>query len=681
MEIMKKRGAIAPIIQHIPSFKNFSEAALHWHQFGFDVIPIVPLLKRPAVKWDAWLEGLSPEKIAAHWAAHPDHEVGFIVGERFLVLDADSPAAVEALHSLEKEAGIPPLMVTATKRGEHHYFGREVGTVAKSDSFSTAEYPDRIDVKTGRSLVILPPSTGKTVKACWVASAEELFKVEQDFIDLVFRHNGREAPRLPAPREPAIGGHEINSKSYGQIAALLKHIDPEEGGYDAWVRIGMAIHTETAGSDDGLDLFDQWSSTGATYPGKRAIEDKWRSFSTSRSDRCNLGTIINRTTATGLDWMAICAEADEETFEHCETEVVYLDASATDPIKASTDDTGASNPLDRFSLRGMSDMVARDAVAQTPILGGLAMLGQATVIFAPPNSGKTLITLFSLCEDVRLGNIEASRVYYVDVDDSAQGLADKLAIADEYGFHMLSEGYRDFKASALPEIISGMVANNQAKDAILVLDTIKKFTNLMDKTKASQFTTLIRQFVMKGGTVIGMAHTNKKPGSDGKPVYGGTSDLVDDFDCAYTIGSGPSSNANEKVVVFENIKRRGSNPTRATYRYSTESGLSYAELLATVVRLEDQQQASIAQERQQASDAVVIEAVQSLINQGVHKKMLLAEAVAKYAGVSKRAAVAVIERYTGDDPAAHRWSFAVRERGAKVYTLLDNTAQPVSTAT
>lgn len=278
MEIMKKPGAIAPIHQHNPSFKHFSEAALHWHQFGFDVIPIVPLLKRPAVKWDAWLEGLSPEKIAAHWAAHPDHEVGFIVGERFLILDADSPASVEALHSLEKEAGIPPLMVVTTKRGEHHYFGREVGTVAKADSFSTSQYPDCIDVKTGRSLVILPPSTGKTVKACWVASAAGLFKVEQDFIDLVFHHNGRQAPRLPAPREPAIGGHEINSKSYGQIAALLKHIDPEEGGYDAWVRIGMAIHAETAGSDDGLDLFDQWSSDGATYPGRHAIEAKWRSF-------------------------------------------------------------------------------------------------------------------------------------------------------------------------------------------------------------------------------------------------------------------------------------------------------------------------------------------------------------------------------------------------------------------
>ncbi|WP_153131422.1 hypothetical protein [Dechloromonas hortensis] len=109
-----------------------------------------------------------------------------------------------------------------------------------------------------------------------------------------------------------------------------------------------------------------------------------------------------------------------------------------------------------------------------------------------------------------------------------------------------------------------MVASDQAKGVIVILDTIKKFTDLMDKTKASQFTKVIRQFVMKGGTVIGMAHTNKKLGANGKPIYGGTSDIVDDFDCAYTIATEECSNPAEKIVVFDNIKRRGSNPVRVS---------------------------------------------------------------------------------------------------------------------
>jgi hypothetical protein len=460
----------------------------------------------------------------------------------------------------------------------------------------------------------------------------------------------------------------------GRLAALLEPIDPEEGGRPAWIAISMALHHVTGGSDEGLELFNQWSAPGASYPGRRAIEVQWRSFNSNSEKRHNIGTIINRVRDAGYDWMEVIS-ATEEQFQREDPEVVCQEVPTTDPAEAGPDDTGTPNPLDRFSLRGMSEIVARGAVGQKPILGGLAILGQATAIFAPPNSGKTLITLFGLCEDVRLEKVEASKVYYVNVDDSAQGLADKLAIADEYGFHMLSEGYRDFKVEVLLGIMDEMIAGDQATGVIVILDTIKKFTNLMDKTKASQFTKVVRRFVMKGGTVIGMAHTNKKLGIDGKPVYGGTSDLVDDFDCAYTIAAGLCPDANEKVVVFDNIKRRGSNPTRAAYRYSIESGLSYAELLATVAKLEDQELTSIAQETRQESDVIVIEAIRSSIGQGVTTKMLLAETAAKVAGVSRRQAMQVIERYTGLEPLQHKWHFTVGDRGAKVFSLLATTAK------
>jgi hypothetical protein len=50
--------------------------------------------------------------------------------------------------------------------------------------------------------------------------------------------------------------------------------------------------------------------------------------------------------------------------------------------------------------------------------------------------------------------------------------------------------------------------------------------------------------------------------------------------------------------------------------------------------------------------------------------MLLAEAAAERAGVSKRKALQIIEKYTGDSPSEHRWTFTVGARGAKVYVLL-----------
>jgi hypothetical protein len=45
---------------------DFKRAALSWYEFGFSVIPIIPGTKLPAVKWDPWLDGLSPKKIRVY---------------------------------------------------------------------------------------------------------------------------------------------------------------------------------------------------------------------------------------------------------------------------------------------------------------------------------------------------------------------------------------------------------------------------------------------------------------------------------------------------------------------------------------------------------------------------------------------------------------------------------------
>jgi hypothetical protein len=81
------------------------------------------------------------------------------------------------------------------------------------------------------------------------------------------------------------------------------------------------------------------------------------------------------------------------------------------------------------------------------------------------------------------------------------------------------------------------------------------------------------------------------------------------------------------------------------------------------------------------SEAEVIASVLACIAEGINTKMKLSEATAKHAGVSKRQALAVIERYSGEDPAVHKWSFSIAGRGAKVFTLLENCTPPASTAT
>lgn len=332
----------------------------------------------------------------------------------------------------------------------------------------------------------------------------------------------------------------------------------------------------------------------------------------------------------------------------------------------------ARNSLDQFNLAGMADQIEKQAIDAVPFLGLLALLGQYTVLFAPPGTGKTLILFALLIDAINRGLLDPSRVYYVDLDDSSKGLAEKLRIAEEYGFQVQAEGYQGFSVELFLVSLQDMTAKDQAKGAVVLLDTIKKFVNVMDKKEASRFNRVMRQFVLKGGTVVGLAHTNKNLGANGKPVYAGTTDIRDDCDCAWIMSTVTAqTDRNEKIIACENIKRRGDVPMTFGLKYSAQTAISYQDLLSSVQVVDDEQLEPIKKAQVLKSDAELIDVVLACIKDGVTTKMLLRDAVVQRAGVSNRAALEVIERYCGTDLQAHRWTYTVQQRGAKVFMVLE----------
>ena len=334
------------------------------------------------------------------------------------------------------------------------------------------------------------------------------------------------------------------------------------------------------------------------------------------------------------------------------------------------------NPLDQYSLMGNLDELEKNTVEQTPILGDIALKGQSTVLYSAPNCGKTLITLYMLIEAIKSQVVDPNKVYYLNMDDTGQGLLEKARLGEEYGFHMLADGHNGFKSAMFINIITHMIESDLCLNVIIILDTLKKFVDVMSKDKTSRYSSVIRIFISKGGTLIALAHTNKKPDSNGKPVYGGTSDIIDDCDCAYTIAKvNNDKDSTQKVVGFENIKRRGSNAQTVAYTYTLESNISYNQLLLSVTALDPNQLKPLKQAEAIKADADLISIVKTCLLKGINTKMRLADAVALEAGVSKRSALTVIERYTGEDLTAHQWSFVVRERGAKVFEILKGATE------
>ena len=327
------------------------------------------------------------------------------------------------------------------------------------------------------------------------------------------------------------------------------------------------------------------------------------------------------------------------------------------------------NPLDRFSLRGMSEKISKEVMEAVFVLHGIALLGQLTALYAPPNTGKTLFTLYLLVQSIKNALIDPSKVYYLNMDDTINGLLEKLIIAEKSDFHMLSEGYNDFSAGKFLDTIKSMTADGSAKGVIIILDTLKKFTDLMDKRASTEFSKTLRAFALRGGTVIGLAHTNKNLGTDGEPIHAGTSDIREDFDCAYIMKI-IEGETDKTVVEFRNIKKRGNVALSIAHSYSSEQGLSYEELLWSVEKIDDDQLEPLRQQAEMVSDTEVISAIEACINEDINTKMQLVDTVAERTNVTKRNVQKILEKYTGDDPAIHKWNFVVREHGAKVFDLM-----------
>lgn len=85
------------------------------------------------------------------------------------------------------------------------------------------------------------------------------------------------------------------------LEMYLEYISPFDG-YDTWLKVGMALHYETKGSEHGLGMWDGWSNQdGADYPGYDELKYKWDSFNHCSIRPLTVGTLIFLAKQSGWD--------------------------------------------------------------------------------------------------------------------------------------------------------------------------------------------------------------------------------------------------------------------------------------------------------------------------------------------------------------------------------------------
>lgn len=352
---------------------------------------------------------------------------------------------------------------------------------------------------------------------------------------------------------------------------------------------------------------------------------------------------------------------------------------------ASFDDLTANAPLldlTQFSLNGNSTAMEKQMLEDKFVLGKMAILGQATAFYAKPNSGKTLLTLWLLIDAIKRSEINSKEVFYINADDNHKGLVQKLKLAEKHGFHMLAPSYNGFESNLFLPMIDTIIKQGTASGTVIILDTLKKFTDVMDKKIGTEFGKVIRAFVSNGGTVIMLAHTNKHRDNDNKVVFSGTSDVVDDIDCAYTLDIANEDDFN-KTVTFENFKSRGDVIKKVSYNYSTIGGQDYYDLLDSVEEVEKEIAAKAQAQRnideKLTKNEIIIDAVLELINDGINGKTELSERTRQNTGESLKKVLTVLKEHEGNDYLkGHRWRVFREDKNKYVYRVIGVFSKPIT---
>lgn len=346
------------------------------------------------------------------------------------------------------------------------------------------------------------------------------------------------------------------------------------------------------------------------------------------------------------------------------------------PISQKSDpDTSPTKTLLSLCANGESKKMKKQMLADVFVLDGLAILGQWTVIYGAPNTGKTLITLWLLCEAISKKRINGADVFYANCDDSFRGSSEKLTIAETAGFNMLIPNINDFKAGELLNIIDLLVERKQAKGKIIVLDTLKKFTDLMDKKASSEFGNKARIFVSAGGTIICLAHVNKRKMENGKSIHAGTSDIRDDADCCYTIEHINEENDTEGVkltIEFENTKSRGDIELFSSFKFRKIAGAAYQALFDSVGRVSNDERDRVRnnlerKKRYEAEEEIIKSVLRIIPKMKCGKGELVKQAMADTAE-SRRKIIVAIDAWTGSSPDG-LWHIDKQNKNKHVYKL------------
>jgi hypothetical protein len=234
----------------------------------------------------------------------PSANVGIPTGadNGIIVIEVDTAAGharlarhgvdgIASLKRLEDEHGPLPitLMAESPSGSIHYYFKHPRGGKIKN---SSSEIADGVDVRGDGGMVIAPPSVRKDGVYRWINWGVSIADPPAWLIDLILAksgHHGRSGDNS-----------DVNIDELE--AALMVVPNDEKIKWDNWNRIGMALWGATGGSDEGLELFQNWSAKNVETYDEDNTRKEWQGYCRSPPNQIGAGTIFYLANQASRDW-------------------------------------------------------------------------------------------------------------------------------------------------------------------------------------------------------------------------------------------------------------------------------------------------------------------------------------------------------------------------------------------
>jgi hypothetical protein len=245
------------------------------------------------------------------------------------------------------------------------------------------------------------------------------------------------------------------------------------------------------------------------------------------------------------------------------------------------------SPVDRLrAITGNPDKLKEMLMNSDPIIPKMLVRGTTSVWYALPNGGKTLFAMGSIIDAIQEERLDGCYAFYINEDDNLEGFIQKSELAQQYGFNMISSVHSTDNnirnASDILAVLSEIAVTPECAKVFVVIDTLKKFTSVMSKEAVPEFFKLMRKLNAGGGTVLILAHANKRNDPTLPLIPAGVQDIMDDIDVMFAIENFSDRSDGVQKCEFQNKKDRGPVDQSIPWQYSKSELHTYTDMIKSI---------------------------------------------------------------------------------------------------